>query len=131
LSAADRIEPPRPQLRPRRRAAGLAAAIVAAAALLGACDSIFPKRSEGEKLWRSRCMDCHGVDGAGNTPRYMGNSKADLRDDSWEHGSEPGNWAAVIREGVFGNMPANPDLSREQVKALVEYIHKLRGEPTS
>jgi hypothetical protein len=34
----------------------------------------------------------------------------------------------VIREGVFGTMPANPDLSRQQVAALVDYLRVLRGE---
>ena len=91
------------------------------------CD-LLPKRSVGEQLWRDRCAECHGLDGAGNTPRYMGNAKADLLDDSWEHGREPGSWGVVIREGVFGSMPANPDLNHEQVRALVEYLRQLRGE---
>ena len=118
--------------RPGRRAAQLVASTVAIVAVLGVtlagCDTLFPKRSEGEKLWRDRCAQCHGVDGKGNTPQYMGNYKADLTDDSWSHGAEPGSWAVVIRQGVFGTMPANPDLSREQVQALVQYMRELRGE---
>jgi mono/diheme cytochrome c family protein len=92
-----------------------------------ACD-LLPKRSVGETLWRQRCAECHGLNGSGNTPRYMGNYKADLLDDSWEHGAEPGAWEVVIRQGVFGSMPANPDLTREQTRALVEYLRQLRGE---
>jgi mono/diheme cytochrome c family protein len=92
-----------------------------------ACD-LLPKRSVGETLWRRRCAECHGLDGAGNTPRYMGNHKADLLDDNWEHGGEPQAWEVVIRQGVFGSMPANPDLSREETRALVEYLRQLRGE---
>jgi hypothetical protein len=34
----------------------------------------------------------------------------------------------VIREGVFGTKPANPDLTREQVRALVDHLRQLRGE---
>ena len=110
-------------------AAGTLALTLAAAGLtLAGCDAFFPKRSEGEKLWRERCSECHGIGGDGNTPQYMGNSAADLTDDSWEHGADPGSWAVTIREGVFGNMPANPDLSREQVAALVDYLRQLRGE---
>ena len=101
---------------------------LAAAVTLAGCDALLPKRSEGEKLWRQRCSECHGIDARGNTPQYMGNYKADLSDDSWSHGSDPGSWAVVIREGVFGVMPANPDLSREQVAALVQYLRELRGE---
>ena len=112
-----------------RLLAASAIVLVAGASLaLAACDALLPSRSAGEKLWRQRCANCHGSDGSANTPQYMGNYKADLTDDSWQHGTEPGAWAVVIREGVFGSMPANPDLSREQVAALVDYIRQLRGE---
>ena len=113
----------------RTLAAGTLALAVAAAGLgLAGCDTLLPKRSEGEKLWRQRCSQCHGVGGDGNTPQYMGNHAADLTDETWEHGSDPGSWAVTIREGVFGSMPANPDLSREQVAALVDHLRQLRGE---
>ena len=108
--------------------ASTVALVVALSLALAGCDALFPKRSEGEKLWRDRCAQCHGVIGNGNTPQYMGNYKADLTDDSWSHGGEPGSWAVVIRQGVFGSMPANPDLSRQQVQALVDYLRVLRGE---
>jgi mono/diheme cytochrome c family protein len=98
-----------------------------AAALLAGCDLIAPK-SEGARLWKQRCAQCHGFAGNGNTPQYMGNAKADLLDESWQHGGEPSSWAVVIRQGVFGSMPANPDLSREQVDALVRHLRELRGE---
>ena len=95
---------------------------------LAGCDRLLPARSEGDRLWRQRCAECHGMDGAGNTPRYMGIANADLTDDSWERGGDPGSWAMVIREGVFGHMPGNPDLTREQVDALVAHLRQLRGE---
>lgn len=112
----------------RRLATGAAVVIAGASLLLAACDVLFPSHSPGEALWRSRCASCHGIDGRGNTAQYMGNYKADLIDNTWEHGPDPGSWAVIIREGVFGSMPANPDLDDEQVKALVEYLRQLRGE---
>jgi mono/diheme cytochrome c family protein len=114
--------------RPHLLVAATVALVAAGSIALAGCDTIFPKRSEGEKLWRDRCAGCHGIDAKGNTPQYMGTYSADLTDDSWKHGSEPGSWAVVIRQGVFGDMPANPDLSRQQVQALVDYIRVLRGE---
>jgi len=117
----------RPRLATTRTSAAAVLALFVAVALAG-CDTLFPARSEGENLWRKRCSECHGIGGDGNTPQYMGNYDADLTDDSWKHGSDPGSWAVVIRQGVFGSMPANPDLSRQQVDALVQYLRQLRGE---
>lgn len=116
----------RPARSGRPRAWLAALAILPALAALG-CD-LLPRRSLGEQLWRDRCAECHGIDGSGNTPRYMGNAKADLLDDSWERGGDPGAWEVMIREGVFGTKPANPDLTREQVRALVDHLRQLRGE---
>lgn len=120
----------RSDARNRRLAAGAVISLIAAGAVLAGCD-LLPKQSEGARLWKQRCAQCHGIKGDGNTPQYMGNAKADLLDDGWQHGGEPGSWAVVIREGVFGSMPANPDLSREQVNALVQHLRQLRGEATS
>ncbi len=86
-------------------------------------------RSPEEKLWRKYCADCHGLDGRGNTPRYMGNPAADLTDEYWKNFS--GNrygWEQAIREGVPGAMPPNDQLSNEEIKLLVRYLAELRGE---
>ena len=117
----------RKEARSRRLAAGAVVVVVAAGAVLAGCD-LFPQRSPGARLWRQRCAECHGITGNGNTPQYMGNAKADLLDENWQHGGDPGSWGVVIREGVFGSMPANPDLSREQVNDLVHHLRELRGE---
>jgi mono/diheme cytochrome c family protein len=116
---------PRPPARPASCARGPWLVLVAALAL-GGCD-LLPQRSAGEKLWRARCAECHGLDGAGNTPRFMGNVAADLLDDSWQHGDGPGAWGVVIREGIVGSMPRNDDLTREQVRALTDYMQELRA----
>ena len=119
--------------RKRRRAptarlgAGAAALVLVPALAALGCD-LLPRRTVGEQLWRDRCGECHGLDGSGNTPRFLADARVDLLDDSWEHGGEPGAWEVVIREGVFASMPANPDLTREQVRALVEHLRQLRGE---
>ena len=107
---------------------GVALALVlGATTALAACD-LLPAKSPGERLWRQRCGECHGRDGAGNTPRFMGNYRADLLDETWEHGSDPGSWAVVIREGVFGQMPANEELTQAEVDALVEHLRELRRQ---
>lgn len=110
-----------------RTAAGVALAL-AAAALLSACDQLFPHRSAGEKLYRDNCAECHGLDGAGNTPGYMGNAYADLRDNLWKHGGDPDSMQVVVRNGVFGAMPKFDQLSPKEVREVVDYVRVLRGE---
>lgn len=107
----------------------LRAALAAALALaLSGCDEVFPHRSEGEKLYRKLCTECHGVDAAGNTPRYMGNAWADLRDDLWRNGGDPVSMEYTVRNGIFGQMPANPELTRDEIRAIVDHVRVLRGE---
>ena len=101
-----------------------------AALVLAGCEDVldvFVKRPPDEKLWRHHCAQCHGVDGSGNTPGYMGNSYADLRDDVWKHGSGDSSISRVIREGVFGEMPGfSKQLTDKEVQLLVGYVRKLR-----
>jgi mono/diheme cytochrome c family protein len=85
------------------------------------------KRSTGETVWRRSCAECHGVDGAGNTPGYMGETYADLRDGLWRAGGNDGAWESVITSGVFGKMPPT-QLTPGELRAVVAYIHELRGE---
>ncbi|HXU34422.1 MAG TPA: cytochrome c [Thermoanaerobaculia bacterium] len=120
---------PRRTRLPLAFAAGLAASMAAMLGLTG-CDQLFPHRSEGEKLYRKHCADCHGVDARGNTPRYMGNAYADLRDDTWRTAAaDEGSLQNLIEAGVFGEMPAFTDqLSGEEIRQIVYYLKVLRGE---
>lgn len=105
----------------------LAIATLALGALgTAGCHEVFPQRTEGEKLYRKLCAGCHGTTGAGNTPRFMGVHEADLLDDRWVHGGSEGAIKQVIREGVIGRMPANPQLTAEEVDALFEHLMTLR-----
>ena len=98
---------------------------------LTACDSLedrFVHRTPGEKLYRKLCTDCHGVDGRGNTPKGAGNPYCDLTDNNWKFGGDEGSIAMTIRQGEFGEMPAHPELTNEQVRQLVDHILKLRRQ---
>jgi mono/diheme cytochrome c family protein len=102
---------------------------VAAALAAGACG--LGSRTPGEKLWRKRCAGCHGLDARGNTPGYMGDARADLGDDTWYgYGSDDAAIEAVTREGVFGKMPANDDLTAAEMRDLIGHLRWLRGEET-
>ena len=113
----------------RTASAGFAVCLSLALLTLAACDLIFPHRSEGEKVWRKYCADCHGLTAQGNTPAYMGNEYADLTDNLWKDCSgDDASIETVIRDGVFAQMPENHDLTREQMKAVIGYLRVLRHE---
>ena len=106
--------------------------VLATAVALAGCDSLpFPRRSQGEKVWRKHCAQCHGIDGNGETPGFMGEQYAGLLDEVWRAGGNDGAMESVIRDGVFGKMPGFPQLTHEEVQAVIDHIHVLRGERTS
>jgi mono/diheme cytochrome c family protein len=110
----------------RRRFAASSIAVLAALALAG-CDAL-AGGTPGERIWKRRCAGCHGVDAAGNTPRYLGNSWADLTDDRWRgHGGDRAGLESSIRQGV-GEMPGFPELTAEEMRALLDHLSMLRGE---
>lgn len=119
--------PARAAFRPAALTALVAAALAAISLATAGC-GLMPERSPGEKLWRKHCAECHGIGGAGNTPRYMGKLYADLLDDAWRAGGDSIAMADVIRNGVFGEMPAYDHLSEQEIRLLVTYIRELRGE---
>jgi mono/diheme cytochrome c family protein len=105
--------------------AGAAALALVALPVVAACAGGSP----GEKLWRKHCADCHGLDGAGNTPLFMANPWADLTDDRWRaFGGDRSGLEATIREGVFGEMPAFDQLTTAEMRALLDHLAVLRGE---
>lgn len=112
---------------PSRRAAVLLIVFLGAAAVLAACDPLASRRSPGERLYREHCAKCHGIDGSGNTPAYMGNAYADLTDSNWKYGGNQGAIASTVRKGVFGQMPPFPQLSDQEIDDLARYVLGLRG----
>jgi mono/diheme cytochrome c family protein len=106
----------------------LAAAVLAVAVLVG-CGQLFPHRSEGEKLWRKQCADCHGLRAAGNTVQYMGNSYADLTDSNWKYGG--GDKVSItnsVRGGVFLHPNSLRQLTDAEINSIIDYLRELRGE---
>jgi len=116
-------------MKPRHRRA-LRCVLLAACALaglgLGACDFLDPVHSNGERLFRDRCANCHGRGGTG-TLAYSGDSYIDLTDDAWKEGGSEVAIGNVIRHGVFGAMPPNPQLTDQEVKELTQYVLSLQA----
>jgi mono/diheme cytochrome c family protein len=105
--------------------------VLLAVVVLAGCEDVldrFSNRPPDEKLWRKHCAKCHGVDGSGNTPAYMGNSYADLTDNVWKEGGSEYAIRRVVREGVFGEMPGfKQQLTDKELDQLVGYVRKLRS----
>ena len=91
------------------------------------CGLLEPK-DPGERVYRRLCSSCHGVDGRGNTARYMSDEWADIADDSWKGYGDDGTIETTVREGIFGKMPAHAELTGEEMRALLGYLRQLRAE---
>ncbi len=93
------------------------------------CDSVLPKRTEGEKLYRKHCAECHGVDGAGNTIRSMADSNTDLLDDSWRHTTGVSGVQEVLAQDlVFKHPTFSRRLTSKEIRAIAGHVYVLRGE---
>ena len=92
------------------------------------CDEVLPKRTEGEKIYRKHCADCHGLDARGHTVRYMGNHYADLLDDQWRHSGDAHGMEAVLREGTVFLHPSFEELNQQELRKVVDHVLVLRGE---
>lgn len=102
-------------------------ALVALSSLTG-CSEFMVQRSPGEKLYRKECSSCHGIDGGGHTVRYMGNQWANLLDDAWKYGGDRQTIEATLEEGVVWEHPSYEELSREELRAVANWVLELRGE---
>lgn len=91
-------------------------------------------QAEARELWRSRCANCHGLDGHGDGPqaRHLLVSPRRLSDPRWQSSVDDDHLRTVIVEGgaAVGKNPVmapNPDLRAkpEVVEALIEHVRKL------
>lgn len=76
------------------------------------------------------CIGCHEQYGKRDAYRYdawgLPNRVTDLTEPRYRWGSEPADFARRIRHGIRGaNMPANPGLSDDQLRDLIEFLQAL------
>jgi mono/diheme cytochrome c family protein len=112
--------------------AGAAALLV----LVGCRRELAPTkaREEAERIWSTRCANCHGDKGMGDGPgALIGNAKPRaLADSGWQAKVTDEHIAKVIVQGGHAvgldrAMAANPDLADkpEVVRALVQIVRDL------
>jgi len=88
----------------------------------------------GQRIFQTRCFVCHGRDGRGSGPASQGlpQKPQDLTDPTWQRNVTDDQIRSVIQAGgaivgKSGAMPPNPDLSSDDLNALVAYVRQLSG----
>lgn len=86
-----------------------------------------------ERLWKSKCQSCHGADGKAQTEKGKKMQVLDLSSSTFQAKRTDADLMRAIREGtsrtengVKKEMDAYPDLSEEQLKALVGFLRSLK-----
>ena len=85
--------------------------------------------ADGVTIYQARCASCHGSDlrGSDNGP-----SQLSIVYEPGHHGDD--SYRSAIRNGVgqhhwtFGDMPAVPDITDEQIERVIIYIRTQQDE---
>jgi cytochrome c553 len=85
------------------------------------------------ELWRTRCANCHGVDGRGDGPsgRALAARPRDFHDPAWQAQVDDERLRRVIVEGgaahgLSADMAANADLAH-RAAVVDELVRTVRG----
>ncbi|MFQ3316588.1 MAG: mono/diheme cytochrome c family protein [Candidatus Poriferisodalaceae bacterium] len=119
-------------------AKGAKVAAIVIALLLGGCaqnnqtaetSGLLAVNADGATVYQARCASCHGSDlrGSDNGP-----SQLSIVYEPGHHGDD--SYRSAIRNGVgqhhwaFGNMPAVPDITDEQIERVIIFIRTQQDE---
>ena len=82
------------------------------------------KVKEAKRLFKQRCVKCHGQDGAGNNYGQIIGA-ANLTDPEWQQRVDDKRLVNSIKHGR-GQMPAfGEKLTEDQITSLVSYVRTL------
>ena len=99
--------------------------LVAILTIVGSTLSLPAKAGDdvGETAFKSNCVICHGADGSG-TPTGKSLKAPDLRSDAVQKLTDA-QIETQISEGKNNMPPFKNTLTKDQIKALVAYVHAL------
>ena len=100
------------------------AVVACALPLLAGC---LPSRSEGDRLYRRHCQECHGVDGGGGI-MYLADEGADLLDETWRLGGDRSSLAYALEPGTISEHSSSWEFTGKEIDLLVAHVRALRGE---
>jgi len=109
---------------PRRCVPFLACAVAAPLLLAGVVATTVLAQApapDAAAIYKSKCLMCHGVNGATKVPA------TNFADSAWAHGSSPAEVSAVIRNGVKGTLMAafKGKLTDPEIEALTKYVRSF------
>jgi mono/diheme cytochrome c family protein len=87
-----------------------------------------------ERIWKSKCASCHGVDGKGKTDQGDKMAIGDYTDPAWQKGKTDADIKKAITEGVNREKngkkqemePYKDKLEAAQIDALVAHVRSLK-----
>lgn len=83
------------------------------------------KAKEAKRLFKQRCVKCHGSDGTGDTTYGQIVGATNLTDPEWQQRVDDKRLVTSIKHGR-GQMPAfGEKLTEEQITSLVSYVRTL------
>lgn len=95
--------------------------------------SAFAAEKKVEKMWRTKCQSCHGVDGKAQTDKGKKMQMVDISTAEWQAKKSDAELKKAIKEGnksekdgVKKEMDAYADLSDEQLDGLIAHIRSLK-----
>ncbi|TSA34153.1 MAG: cytochrome c [Verrucomicrobiaceae bacterium] len=94
------------------------------------CAASLVSASDGKSLFDTNCAKCHGTDGKGATKMGMKAGAKDLTDAKVQAELTDAKISTSIKEGIKEGdktkMKAFPDLSADDIQALVGYVKSLK-----
>lgn len=86
--------------------------------------SLIAQQAAGSKIFRAKCVLCHGADGSGKTPLGKQLQAADLRSKDVQKLSDA-QLHKIIHDGQ-ANMPSFADqLSSTEINEVIRYVRHL------
>ena len=90
-----------------------------------ASSRLSPSAADGAALFGSKCVLCHGKDGAG-LPNWKSKGQPDLTSAEWQRSHTDAQIAETIKNGKGKSMPSfKAKLSDDDVNAVVAHIRAL------
>ena len=81
--------------------------------------------ANGEKVFKAKCVSCHGPDGKGDTAAGKATKARDLSSDEVKKESDA-TWADIITKGK-NKMPAyDGKLTKDQIGDVVKFVRSLK-----